>query len=338
MADTTLQRVVHVDSMTVEPSSGYLTRYPNVWHDPENPNDRGPNGPHMSAFIDYARTRPQFWLAHGVPCRSVALPGAREPGLQPRSWVAREAELRGRDPLNEYIYMTRESPANSRKTASRAAPEVITVRNSDSVIQIYEQAGYRVWYAPPTRYDYCGNLKDNATQDKVKDVHSLDKPLNDVSYFFTDATIASASLGNWKPGQLVGPDGSDPLKINRSPSNADRENWKEGLSSETRSVTSIGHAIQHSRPLRVPVGWGDWDDFTTWQSYGRHVSKDMTENNTNWPRELDVCPTTLVKENGEPGMKVRNYVDPAVAMQVLGIGRYKEGQTVYEKLHSVRSY
>lgn len=103
----------------------------------------------------------------------------------------------------------------------------------------------------------------------------------------------------WVPGDLIGRNGSDPATKAQSPSLID---WKQHdkLTDERRSATSIGHIQVRSRPAGVCVGWGEWDDFLVWQSYGRHVDKNIVPDPDPQPREVDPMPlVTFVSETGK---------------------------------------
>ena len=63
--------------------------------------------------------------------------------------------------------------------------------------------------------------------------------------------------------------------------------------------------ITHYRPRDVARGWGDWDTFIEWQSYGRHIYKDMT-NDREWSKEAFI-PVTMVDKDGKPA-KMRKVV------------------------------
>ncbi|OIW23213.1 hypothetical protein CONLIGDRAFT_586054 [Coniochaeta ligniaria NRRL 30616] len=77
----------------------------------------------------------------------------------------------------------------------------------------------------------------------------------------------------WVKGQLLGPDGAEEAVKNMSPSYLPPERATEEFV-ESRSATSITHVIMRSRPAGVCPGWGGWDEWLDWQSYGRGVPKD----------------------------------------------------------------
>ncbi|KAK1995948.1 hypothetical protein LX36DRAFT_581332 [Colletotrichum falcatum] len=106
---------------------------------------------------------------------------------------------------------------------------------------------------------------------------------------------SAMTKNNWRPGQLIGPNGSDPAVIAKSMSFAPPDHHND--MSERRSATSTGHILQYRRPPGVCLGWGGYDEHTYWQSFGRRVTKDMTEKH-NWPDD-PLAPVTFVNESGE---------------------------------------
>ncbi|KID85530.1 hypothetical protein MAJ_11216, partial [Metarhizium majus ARSEF 297] len=112
--------------------------------------------------------------------------------------------------------------------------------------------------------------------------------------------------GNWRPGQLIGQNGSNPATIAQSLSFASPEHRNEVP--EIRSATSTGHTLRYRRPADVCPGWGDYDRFTRWQSYGRSVTRDMVEN-TKWSTELQ-APMRFVNESGEVVRTVTTQLKP----------------------------
>lgn len=142
------------------------------------------------------------------------------------------------------------------------------------------------------------NFRDQRTVDRPVDVVSYDKPAADTNLYLEHAnTFVSTTMikNNWRPGQLIGPDGSDPETMNQSPSYAPPDRWDE--TSERRSATSTGHVLQYQRPNAVPLGWGGYDRYIRWQSYGRRVTKDMVKEE-NWSID-PLAPFTIVNEGGD---------------------------------------
>lgn len=127
---------------------------------------------------------------------------------------------------------------------------------------------------------------------------SYDNPAADTDFYLDHANkfvSATMTKNNWRPGQLIGQDGADPAALSQSPSFAASDRWNE--ISERPSATSTGHVLQHQRPYGVPLGWGGYDRYIHWQSYGRRVTKDMVEEG-NWSID-PLSPITIVNESGE---------------------------------------
>lgn len=132
------------------------------------------------------------------------------------------------------------------------------------------------------------------------------------------------TLNNWRPGQLVGQNGSDPATIAQSPTFATPN--RQNQFSESRSATSTGHLLQFQRPTEVGYGWGDYDQLTYWQSFGRRLTKDMVENK-NWQKD----PMQPVDRVDESGTVVRPLTIP-FKREELPVAQ--EPLSVYERLDS----
>lgn len=142
------------------------------------------------------------------------------------------------------------------------------------------------------------NYRDFRRVDRPADVVSTDKPAADTNrYLELGNNIMTADLtkGKWQPGQLIGKDGSDPAIISQSLSFAPAGHQNE--LTERRSATSTGHILLHRRPAGVPLGWGGYDEYTTWQSFGRRIDKDTVKKGE-WS-SAPVAPVTVVDEAGQ---------------------------------------
>ncbi|KAI1770077.1 hypothetical protein F4818DRAFT_279161 [Hypoxylon cercidicola] len=73
--------------------------------------------------------------------------------------------------------------------------------------------------------------------------------------------------------------------------------------SDPRSATSRAHCKVHERPPGVGVGWGDYDTFKQWQSYGRLVKKDLVEEGT-WSKTINEL--EFISETSETTRKIKN--------------------------------
>lgn len=123
--------------------------------------------------------------------------------------------------------------------------------------------------------------------DPVTDVVSRDNPAGDISrYLHRGMEFVKQTWmmdDKWSPGDLLGPDGTDPEVKGRSASHAPPDNWDKVT--DRRSATSIGHLPHVERPSRVCVGWGGYDSFTHWQANGRLVPKELVEEEP-WSADL----------------------------------------------------
>ncbi|KAK1767899.1 hypothetical protein QBC33DRAFT_619363 [Phialemonium atrogriseum] len=140
-----------------------------------------------------------------------------------------------------------------------------------------EERGWTVWHAPPPALDINKGYKDVRGCSRFLDVNTTDNPAADSAFFLGRANVfavATMTDGKWRPGQLLGPGGSEEV-LAKSPSFAPFTPVKD--MTETRSATSTGHLHQWVRPAGIGAGWGAYDDFTTFQSYGRRIAKELVE-------------------------------------------------------------
>ena len=124
---------------------------------------------------------------------------------------------------------------------------------------------------------------------------STDKPANDTHFLKHGHELVSSkwTRGNWKPGDILGENGPDDAAKKESPSYADPARRNE--LSERRSATSTGHIIMHPRPASVCLGWGGYDKYTDWQSYGRRIDRKWVEME-GWSKDRQ-APVNFVDES-----------------------------------------
>ncbi|KAM0430999.1 hypothetical protein ACHAPT_005633 [Fusarium lateritium] len=155
----------------------------------------------------------------------------------------------------------------------RQGVEMIIVPKAE--VAAFETQGWEV-------YPVDVVFRDRRPVDLPVDVVSYDQPAADTMRYvehgnnFISSTVTK---DNWLPGQLI-------------------------EVSERRSATSTGHILQHPRPAGVCLGWGDYDKYTHWQSYGRRVPKDMVEKKY-WQMD-PLAPVRLVNDSGEVVETVTN--------------------------------
>ncbi|KAM4058940.1 hypothetical protein HRG_008183 [Hirsutella rhossiliensis] len=253
--------------------------WPKEWKDDdENP------GYNLDKFLADMRRREAYYDSLGVPCSRVTTDTHGNTTLQPRQWVSLEAaDFTGlEDNLDtEYIALTREVPADQLGKAT----DYKMVGNS--------RQGMEMTTVPKAEH-----YRDRRTVERPVDVVSYDQPAADTMRYLEHGNnfISSAmTKDNWRPGQLIGQNGSDPATIAQSPSFLPPDRHDD--MSERRSATSTGHILQHRRPAGVGLGWGDYDRHVRWQSYGRRVTKDMVEKQ-NWQTDL-LAPSRFFNESGE---------------------------------------
>lgn len=130
------------------------------------------------------------------------------------------------------------------------------------------------WDHPNRPKDPDGTNNDTRLVERIEDVQKTDKPYQDTSRLFSRGMklLSKSAKQKWEPGQLLGNncDTQDSISLSSS-------FIPPGAVSDVRSTTSSGHVHKYRRPLQVGVGWGDYDAFNEWQSYGRHIDSEMVE-------------------------------------------------------------
>ncbi|KAL7932361.1 hypothetical protein V8C35DRAFT_281964 [Trichoderma chlorosporum] len=243
--------------------------WPKEWRDCEKDN--------LAKALAHVHKREAYWDSLGMPCGRVVTRGSHT-RLEPRIRPSREAIEMGTAIDTEYVHLTREAvPGQLEKPTT-----YIMVGN--------ERVG--------VDYKVVPIAEDNQSVDRPVDVESYDQPAADTDYYLQRGNefVASVMTENgWRPGQLIGQDGSDPATLAKSPSYASPDRHAEAT--EPRSATSTGHLLQYERPEGVGLGWGGYDQFTQWQLFGRRVHKDMVEKR-DWSTD-PLAPIKLVDEHGK---------------------------------------
>lgn len=157
---------------------------------------------------------------------------------------------------------------------------------------------------------------------------TTDKPAADTDRYLergNKMVMSAMTKKDWQPGQLIGPDGSNPATMAQSPSYLPPERYND--LSERRSATSTSHILQYKRPTGVSLDWGGYDELTSWQSFGRRVSKDMVEKQ-DWP-STSLPPVRFLNDSG----KVVKTIQMLFELQdLLPSGKIPE--TLYDKMNN----
>lgn len=150
------------------------------------------------------------------------------------------------------------------------------------------------------------------------DVLETDRPGKDSKSFLregNDFMIRHWTESCWQPGDLFGRHGSDTDVKNKTASYINPDQWDSV--SDRRSASSIGHTLQRPRPQTVCVGWGGYDQFTSWQMHGRQIKADMlgdSQDEPSWTTDL-MQSVDFVNDTGE----VTDTVTPSFALDELPI-------------------
>ncbi|KAL6698547.1 hypothetical protein J3F84DRAFT_345505 [Trichoderma pleuroticola] len=245
---------------------------PEEWRD----NEENPGTNIDRALADVAR-RSLYWESRGMPGITVSFEKSK---IVPTQYVdPRYVKYTGDRLDTEYITLQRKSLPDQ--------PEKPTCY----VMEGKERVGIDFVIVPKEE-----NYRDYRPVDRPTDVISFDNPAADTDRYLEhgNKVVSEVMTDSWRPGQLVGENGSDPATIAQSPSFAPPNPNLEF--SERRSATSTGHILQYERPPGVSLGWGDYDRFAKWQSFGRRVTKDMVEKK-DWQKD-PLAPVDFVDESG----------------------------------------
>ncbi|KGQ11712.1 hypothetical protein BBAD15_g2554 [Beauveria bassiana D1-5] len=98
--------------------------------------------------------------------------------------------------------------------------------------------------------------------ERPRDVETDDEPLKEAEMYLATGhrLLNNYTDADWKSGKLF------PIP------------WEERANiTDPRVGTSTGHIPVYTRPPRVCLGWGGYDEFLSWQEAGRAVHKDMVK-------------------------------------------------------------
>ncbi|KAH7310588.1 hypothetical protein B0I35DRAFT_412083 [Stachybotrys elegans] len=196
----------------------------------------------------------------------------------------------------------------------------VVMVQEDQVEQMTAE-GWELFEPPEPLLDETKGFTDSRSRpERIVDVHTTDNPANDIGYYFKDAQhIARCLSDKWKPGDLIGENGSDPATKSESASYATPGKWDKF--SDSRSATSAGHIPAFNRPAEVGLGWGGWDAYTSWEAHGRRIPEESVKEG-DWMRGLN-NPFDFVDKDGKVVMTV-----PANDWELPP--RPKEPETLYE--------
>ena len=162
-----------------------------------------------------------------------------------------------------------------------------------STISALDEEGWKPWRIPknPTKLEPLGYDKRRAQA--PRDVFTQDDPAADTMMLFPRGILMSEKPNNdaWKEGRLM-----------RGESTLSRGACiPPALTTDYVSATNIGHAPSVRRPGDIGGGYGDYDYFEPWQSFGRALRFEE-----NRPPSKDWDPTTkaLVLESETTGKTI----------------------------------
>lgn len=177
-----------------------------------------------------------------------------------------------------------------------------------------EQEGREVWDHLESPLNPVTG-KDPRKVDRTEDVITTDRPYMDSDHFFKEEIeIFNRHYPSpgWRPGQLLGPDGS--LLEAKASTLSFFSFVPPAQMTNMHSATSNGHALKYLRPQNVGADWGDYDRFGCWQAWGRQLKPEMVEKK-DWNKD-PLKPMVFEYEDGTTETldmaAVADYLDPDV--------------------------
>ncbi|KAK1242949.1 hypothetical protein MKX08_005761 [Trichoderma sp. CBMAI-0020] len=145
----------------------------------------------------------------------------------------------------EYVTLTREVPAGQPENPAHRSKTSRFLRMVGNSCQAVDMI------VVPREEITTFEAQDQRNVDRPVDVVSYDKPVADTDLYLEHAkkfVSAAMTKNNWRPGQLIGPDGSDPETMNQSPSYAPHtvkeENWSTDPLSPFVIVNEAGEVVE----------------------------------------------------------------------------------------------
>ncbi|KAH7310574.1 hypothetical protein B0I35DRAFT_412072 [Stachybotrys elegans] len=131
----------------------------------------------------------------------------------------------------------------------------------------------------------------------TQDVVTTDKPAEDTDRHLGvgNSLLASTWAKDWKPGNLLGENGSNYFVKARSMTYCAPEHRGEVI--DDRLATSAGHIQAPERPAYAGLGWGGHDQWNAWTGAGRAIPKEMVEKK-DWSTD-PMAPAKCYNEKGE---------------------------------------
>ncbi|KAM3426095.1 hypothetical protein MY4824_010103 [Beauveria thailandica] len=131
--------------------------------------------------------------------------------------------------------------------------------------------------------------------ERPRDVETIDEPLKEAEKYLAvgHRVLNHYTDADWKSGKLFRDDGKDPEIMKKTITAIPRE--ERANITDPRVGTSKGHIPVYTRPRRVCLGWGGYDEFLSWQEAGRALHKDMVKQEK-WNLERDTTARFVNKE------------------------------------------
>lgn len=187
-------------------------------------------------------------------------------------------------PMNHVANNTVHVAMAKRQDDAPTPKTCIKVCSSEDIAAL-ERDGWALWKHPRQEWKRLQQLLEDAKLRQIERQRRLDnntgRPMEKINYqapqhdtknlFKREISLlqGSETKSTWQPGELLGPS-ADP---GTNPSLSDVFK-PAGDFVDKRSATFIGYSHQYFREQTSGLGWGDYDRFQEWQSYGRDIPKE----------------------------------------------------------------
>ncbi|KAH7040030.1 uncharacterized protein B0I36DRAFT_426578 [Microdochium trichocladiopsis] len=282
-------------------------------------------------------------MLHKVPPKWAYLAGEGEPET-----AAYYEHRRSIDPLYEHAgvlnktvlvnqhdrFLMRQVPSPAPVNQAKASTVSVAVQRPGAggmpsykivdatALEAEARDGWEPCVYPDSAYDEQNDDKDMRHVERIQDVSCIDEPWKDQQWRFQKEIAFWNKIEgvNWQPGDVHDETTVKEQSLSFAPSFRPRS----GLSTFA-SATSNGHFHLHRRPARVGLGWGGYDRFDDWQSYGRQIKPEMVpQYPKNAPAELCFVGEDGTRQVFEP---LENDVSAERELP----------DTLYEKLHAKKA-
>lgn len=303
---------------------GHL-EYPKEWiYDPENP---GANVLSLLVALEKVDVRYGSKLVHRItlfgtghdriPLPAIVISPDGPPNEQGKSFFEMKRVVDPGKPFSET------SSREWCEEGSYKGVEIVTVPQSG--IKAQRALGFELCRPPVSPLDPANKDRDRRAAPRVEDTMTLDRPWADTELYMPrgcELLRKQQTMGTWAPVKTL-----DQIPEAQASSLSFSSFRPAGEIQKLCPATFVGHTHKYPRPNGVGAGWGGYDKFALWQSFGRHVDPSLVEEE-DWETD-PAAPLHLVSDEG-----VVEMVIPSVYRKDTS---EEPPMSLYEKLHRDKS-